>query len=159
VSTQGGDPGKRPVRRTRGQIMREALDWDRPLRWKRGAQQRLRGIDVYYDFRWADHFGNDPRVQFRGGQDLADVVRSDCPEGKRPALLLTDRGGIDQGARETTTHYVVLINLPEYVDAVGEPGTATVYLARMLGTGITRAKRFSELSEDEAEKAAAWLDG
>jgi hypothetical protein len=138
--------------------MREALDWDRPLRWKRGAQQRLRGIDVYYDFRWSDHFGNDPRVQFRGGQDLADVVRDDCPEGKRAALLLTDRGDVDQGAQETTTHYVVVINLPEYVDAVGEPGTATVYLARMLGNGITRARRFSELSEDEAEKAAAWLD-
>jgi hypothetical protein len=52
--------------------MREKLDWDRALRFRRGAQQRLRGIEVYYDLNWNEH-SPDRRVQFRGGQDFADV--------------------------------------------------------------------------------------
>jgi hypothetical protein len=137
--------------------MQAALSWDRPLRFRRGAKQRLRAIEVYYDFRWSDHFP-DRRVQFRGGQDLADVVARDCPAGKRPALLLVDRDEVDEGARETDTHYIMVINLPNYVASADDPRTATAYLAGLLGGGITRAKRFSALTEDEADEAARWLD-
>lgn len=148
---------KRSVRSPRGVAMREQLDWDRPLKFRRGARERLRGIELYYDLEWSEHFP-DGRAQFRGGKNLADLVIRDCPDDKRPALLLTDRGDVAQGGRQTDRHHVVVINLPQYVSSAEDPGTAQAYLAGLLGSGITLAKRYSELTEDEAEEAAQWLD-
>jgi Domain of unknown function (DUF4263) len=133
------------------------LGWDRPLRFRRGARERLRGIEVYYDFEWSEHFP-DRRVQFRGGQNLADLVIGECPDGKRPALLLTDRDDVQQGGRQTDEHHVLVINLPRYVASAEDPGTAQAYLAGLLGSGITLAKRFSVLGESEADDAARWID-
>lgn len=137
--------------------MRKQLGWDRPLKFRRGARERLRGIELYYDLEWSEHFP-DRRAQFRGGKNLADLVIRDCPDGKRPALLLTDRDDVQQGGRKTDHHHLVVINLPQYVASADDPGTAQAYLASLLGSGITLAKRFSELTEDEAEEAALWLD-
>ena len=117
----------------------------------------MRGIDVYYDLGWGDYFP-DRRVQFRGGQCLADQVMEDCPEGKRPALLLTDRKNVDEGARTTPRSYVVVVNLARYTSSADEANAATAYMARRLGRGITRAKSFSGLSDADAEQMAAWLD-
>ena len=136
--------------------MREALDWDRRLRYKRGAPQHLRGIDLFYDFRWRDYFSSGA-AHFRGGQNLADVVIRECPDGRRPAILLTDRD-YKLGGHAIETHHVVVINLPDYVARAEEPGTANAYMVELLGGGVTHAKRFSELTEDEVEEVAAWLD-
>lgn len=137
--------------------MREVLEWDETLLYRRGAPQRLRGIGVFYDLDWRAHFP-DGRAQFQGGQCLADQVIEDCPEGKRPALLLTARDDVDEGARVTADWYVVVINLPRYIAHAGDAGTATAYMARRLGGGITRAKSLSELGNAEMAEAAAWLD-
>jgi hypothetical protein len=137
--------------------MREQLGWDKPLRFRRGAQERLRSIEVYYDLDWNQHFP-DRRAQFRGGKNLADLVTRECPEGKRPALLLTDRTDVPQGGRQTDSHHIVVINLPQYVASAEDPGTAQSYLASILGGGITLAKRLSPFTEDEIEEAARWLD-
>src|SRR3954471_4092908 len=117
---------------TRAQAMCEELEWARQLRFRRGAHQRLRRIDVYYDLKWSTYFP-DRRVQFRGGQALADQVMEDCPEGKRPALLLTDRDDVEEGARITRRSYVVVINLPNYTACADDANTATAYMARRLG--------------------------
>jgi len=53
---------------------------------------------------------------------------------------------------------VVVINLPQYVASAEDPGTAQAYLASLLGSGITLDRRFSELTEDEADEVARWLD-
>ena len=124
--------------------MKNQLAWDAPLRYRRGAQQRLRGIDVYYDFTWRRHFP-DQRAQFVNGQCLADQVLEDCPDDKRPALLLTDRDG-EEGARETEHAYVMVLNFPRYLENA-EGNAARAYLAQRLGRGITRAKSFSELGD------------
>jgi hypothetical protein len=138
----------------RADAMRTELDWDLPLRYRRGARQRLRGIDVFYDFPWTRHFP-DRRAQFVNGQCLADQVLEDCPDGKRPALLLTDREE-EEGARETDGSYVMVVNLPRYLEtAYGN--AAAAYLAQRLGRGITRAKSFSEATEADAEELARWL--
>lgn len=137
--------------------MTEELGWDRQLDYRRGARWRLRGIDVFYDLDWAAYFP-DQRVQFQGGQALADQVIEDCPEGKRAALLLTDRRDIEEGARSTSRSYVVVVNLPFYISSADDASAATAYMARRLGRGITRAKRFSELSDADAAEVGAWLD-
>jgi Domain of unknown function (DUF4263) len=127
--------------------LRDALNWNTSLRYRRGAATRLRGIDLFYDLRWRDYFP-DRRAQFTNGQCLADQVIADCPADKRPALLLTDRDEIDEGARETDDAYVFVVNLPRYLK-VAEGNAAAAYLAQRLGRGITRAKSFSQIAEDE----------
>lgn len=156
IEMASGGPRRR-ARVSRGEAMREQLGWDRPLRFRRGARERLRGIELYYDLNWSAHFP-DRRAEFRGGQNLADLVIRECPEGKRPALLLTDRADVQQGGQQTDSHHVVVINLSQYVASAEDPGTAQSYLARILGGGITLARRFSALTEDEVEEAARWLD-
>lgn len=143
-------------RPTRGAALRERLEWDRPLKFRKGARERLCGIDLYFDFEWRDHFP-DRRAQFRGGQDLASLVIRESPDGKRPALLLTDRDDV-QGSRQTDQDHVLVINLDRYVGSAYDPGTASAYLASLLGGGITRAKRFSDLSEEEAGDAVRRLE-
>jgi hypothetical protein len=137
--------------------MQAELEWDKPLGFRRGARQRLRRIDVFFDLDWYTYFP-DRRVQFRGGQSLADQVIEDCPDGKRPALLLTDDDGVDEGARITERSYVVVVNLPNYTASADDANAAMAYMARRLGRGITRAKSFSELSDADAEALATWLN-
>lgn len=150
------ESSEHPLRVRRAVAMREQLGWDRPLMFRRGARERLRGVELYFDFEWSEHFP-DRRAQFRGGQNLADLVIRDCPDGKRPALLLTDRDDVEQGGHQTDDHHVVVINLPRYVARAEDPGTAQAYLAGLLGDGITLAKRFSDLTEAEAEETTRWL--
>jgi hypothetical protein len=139
----------------RGDAMKSQLGWKVSLHYRRGARQRLRGIDLYYDFPWAAHF-HDRRAQFANGQCLADQVIEDCPTGKRPALLLTDRDDVEEGARETERSYVVVLNLPRYLESAGGNAAAT-YLAQRLGRGITRARSFTHVPEASADDLAQWL--
>lgn len=96
---------------------------------------RLLGIDVYHDFPWDDHF-HDARVQFKNGLRLAQFATASCPDGKTPALLLTDRGDVEQGIKELDDHYVIVVNLPELRGT--EADGALTYLARRLGNDLTR---------------------
>jgi hypothetical protein len=148
----------------------DELGWDRPLQHRKGAATRLAGIDVYHEFDWLGLFP-DERAQFRNGQCLAHRIFADCPEGRTPALLLTDRDDIEEGARLTSSHYVVVLNLPRYLK-LAEADAAVSYLARALGTGITRLRELQELADArpgelralinlrlEVSDIAAWADG
>lgn len=140
-----------------GPALTEELGWEPPLRFKRGAPKRLRGIAVFYDFRWRDYF-SDNRAQFQNGKRLADQVIKDCPSGLRPAVLLTERDDVEEGAISTDRYYVVVVNFPKYLESA-EADAAAAYLAQRLGTGLTRAKRFSEVSEADPRELARWLGG
>jgi hypothetical protein len=131
------------------------LEWEPPLRYRRGARQRLRGIALFYDFPWNRYFP-DRRAQFVNGQSLADQVIRDCPASLRPALLLTARDDVEEGARLTDHYYVMVVNLPRYLKSA-EANAAAAYLAARLGRGITRAKRFSEVTEAGGSELAEWL--
>ena len=72
------------------------IPWDRPLEHRRGSGSRLGGLDIYYDFSWREVFRHD-RAVFPRGQSLAKLVASDCPAGKEPALLLTERTDVEAG--------------------------------------------------------------
>jgi hypothetical protein len=135
--------------------LKTQLGWDRPLRFRQGARQRLRGIDVFYDFPWTKHF-RDERAQFVNGQCLADQVIEDCPDGKQPALLLTARDDVDEGAHQAERSYVMVVNLPRYL-ASADGNAAAAYLARRLGPGITRAKSYSRMTGSSFGQLADWL--
>jgi hypothetical protein len=124
------------------------LEWPRQLHHRRGAPERLDGLDLYYDFEWADHF-RDERAQFRHGQALAQFVRRTCPEGKTPAILLTEDLDAEEGFRDTPLHLVCVLHLPSYRAAESDPFLA--YLASKLGEGITR---IGPLGPEVADRAA-----
>lgn len=124
------------------------LEWSRPLSYRPGAPERLDGVDVYYDFEWLDYFP-DGRAQFRHGKALGQFVRRTCPEGKRPALLLTANPDAEERFHDTLRHHVCVLHLPSYRDAVANPFLA--YLAAKLGEGITQ---IGPLGPELAERAA-----
>ena len=140
-----------------GAALTEELGWERPLRFRRGAPRLLRGIAVFYDFRWRDYF-TDNRTQFRNGKRLAEQVIKDCPDDLTPALLLTEGDDVDEGARSTERYYVMVVNFPRYLESA-EADAAAAYLAQRLGTGLTRAKRFSEIADADSSELAQWLSG
>ena len=131
------------------------LEWDRPLRHRKGAPQRLCDVDVYYDFEWGTYF-SDGRAQFKNGQCLAENICARCPEEKDPALLLTDDEDADQGYRETAEHLVFVLNLPRYLETYADPSLA--YQAYQLGDGITRLGPLNEQAADRARAGAAVID-
>jgi hypothetical protein len=118
------------------------LDWDLPLEHRIGSAKRLGGIDVYYEFEWRALFG-DQRVQFRNGQCLAQQVRACCPEGKTPALLLTNRDHVEEGYRSTKLYHICVINLVKYRKV--SPDASSSYWAGRLGPGITQLSNLPEL--------------
>jgi CheY-like chemotaxis protein len=132
----------------------EELDWDVKLFWRRGGRVRLAGIRVYYEFKWRDLMPN-RRMQFRNGQCLAERVRADCPDGKIPALLLTARDEIEEGARITASFFVVVLNLPRYLEQA-EANAAVSYLAKPLGP-ITQARRLQELAAADPKDLRALI--
>jgi hypothetical protein len=118
--------------------------WDVELYYRQGAEERLCGILVFYDFQWLDVFP-DERTQFRNGKSLARFVQEKCPPGKRPALLLTVRDGVKQGFRETDRFAFCVVNIREYRAAEGN--AAVSYLANHLDVDLTEIERLRELAE------------
>ena len=118
------------------------LNWEpRPFH-RVGADSRLCGIDVFYDFPWLSVF-NDERTQFRNGKSLATLVKRRCPNGKTPALLLTRHKDVAQGIRQTDKFWIYVVNIDEYRTA--ESDTALSYLASHLDVDITDIEELREL--------------
>lgn len=131
------------------------LAWNRTLKHRRGAATRLDGIDLYYDFDWSDYF-SDGRAQFQNGQCLAQNVSAQCPDGKTPALLLTDQDDQDEGYLDTPLHRVFVVNLPRYLSTYADPSLA--YQAHRLGDGIARIGPLNSEAADRARAGAAVLE-
>ncbi|WP_433169157.1 Shedu anti-phage system protein SduA domain-containing protein [Kribbella sp. CA-247076] len=120
------------------------LEWSPPLRSRRGAPNRLRGIRVFHDFNWLDVFP-DRRTLFKNGEILARTVQAQAPEGLIPALLLTRRTDVRQGFLKTETHFLFILNIDEYRQTPGNP--ALSYIANHLEVGAAKLREFTELAE------------
>ncbi|HEX5583819.1 Shedu anti-phage system protein SduA domain-containing protein [Gaiella sp.] len=139
------------------------LEWEPQLRHRAGGATYLDGIDVYYDFNWVEICGHG-RSQFKNGQSLARLARSNCPAGKSAALLLTCRDDVLERPIETDTHFFLVVHLPRYLEvATGNP--AFTYYARRLESEIARLTDLQEVaSRPEVvqavltiERVAAWI--
>ena len=120
------------------------LEWNPPLRSRRGARERLRGIRVFHDFDWLDVFP-DERTHFKNGQILARTVQGKAPDGLTPALLLTRRTDVQQGFITTATHFLFVVNIDEYRRTPGNP--AISYLTNHLSVDAAHLHEFTRLSE------------
>lgn len=122
-----------------------SVPWPTTLYKRRGGAKRLLGLTVYHDFVWKALF-SDERTQFKNGQSLARLARSDCPEGKRPALLLTLNDDADEVPIETEDEYVVVVRIRQYLKQANVDDPAAAYYAHRLRQGITGLARFREIA-------------
>ena len=90
-----------------------SIEWDRPLRHRKGSRRRLAGLDVFYDFDWKQVFRHN-RAVFPNGQSLAALVARECPNGKHATLLLTIREDVEAGIREVENRYIVIVPIQDY---------------------------------------------
>lgn len=120
------------------------LEWDVPLLHRKGAEERLCGIDVFHEFAWRDEFP-DERTQFRNGKCLATFVQNNCPAGKTPALLLTLRSEPKRGLLQTDNFSVFVVNLYEYRASDGD--AALSYLATHLDVDITGIEQLRAIAD------------
>lgn len=125
------------------------IDWDRPLSHRRGAYSRLGGLDVYYDFEWRMVFRHD-RAIFPRGQSLAQLVTRDCPAGKKPCLLLTERTDVSPCIQETDDSYVVVVPIHDYLNNAGADAASTYY-ARLSTAPLTQLSSLSDVMFSIAE--------
>ncbi len=132
------------------------FDWPLPLSHRKGAPHNLEGIDVFYDFEWSSYFP-DGRMQFRNGKCLAHQVLNDCPEGRRPALLLTGADDEKERSFHSASLFVLVINFPRYLK-LATANAAVSYLARNFAPGVTSISAFDELGERTPEEIQALLD-
>jgi hypothetical protein len=136
--------------------MDQDFDWDKPLHHRRGAPINLLGIDVFFDFDWLKVVGH-PQTQFHYGQCLARRVCNECPEGKVPALLLTDRDDFGQVSFDDSSFYVVVVNLPRYLERANADASAA-YFGDSIGPGLTRISQIDAISEMSPRDIRALLD-
>ena len=120
------------------------IPWPRPLTFRTGSPHLLAGIEVYHDFDWDAVFKH-PQRAFKNGRRLALLVRSDCPDDKTAALLLTDDPNAEEDTVETDTHYVAIIRIDRYLETSADP--AATYFARQFTArgGVSSIHRYDAL--------------
>lgn len=104
------------------------IPWGIELYLRQGANVHLCGIEVIHDFVWTDVFQN-KRTQFRNGQQLAKLIKEDCPKEKTPILLLTRKQDIGECLKVVDNYYITIVNIDRYLkNAFGD--VATTHFAR-----------------------------
>jgi hypothetical protein len=111
------------------------IPWERPLSQRPSAERRLAGIDVFHDFVWPEIFGHNLGA-FPHGQSLSQMVRRECPDGKRPTLVLTTLPSAHATTIETADRYVAIVPIFDYMTSSGADPAATYY-ARASGSRVT----------------------
>lgn len=131
--------------------------WDGELNLIHGGSN-LSGLDVYYDFSWVGVFGHGMSM-FPHGKSLTRLIKRDCPAGKTPVLLLTERTNfetpwIEPGGGEL----IVVVPIRDYLDH-SDPDPAASYYATRFGPGLTALKQLEQLATQGAlEELAARRD-
>jgi hypothetical protein len=110
----------------------------------RQGHKNLVGIHVYHDFPWREVFPSN-MTHFRGGKSLARLVNRDCPAGKTPALLLTNKEDVIERGFVTETHYVLPVYIPRYLSQK-HAEQADTYFAQ--GVAVTRPEIQRALQSD-----------
>jgi hypothetical protein len=81
---------------------------------------------------------------------LAVLVQRDCPQGKRPTLLLTERDDIAASILETSDRYIVIVPIHNYLRNAGADA-ASSYYARLCGTRLTQLASLEDINFSSAE--------
>lgn len=114
------------------------------------------GIDLFFDFDWIEVVGH-PQMQFPNGLCLARRVLRECPDDKNPALLLTNREEVKRRSFETEQFYVVVVNLPRYLEEANADASAA-YFGDSFGAGLTRISQLDGIANLTPQELAVLLD-
>ena len=114
------------------------------------------GIDLFFDFDWIEVVGH-PQMQFPNGLCLARRVLRECPDDKEPALLLTNRDEVERRSFETDQFYVVVVNLPRYLEEADADASAA-YFGDSFGAGLTRISQLDGIANLTPQELAVLLD-
>jgi len=106
---------------------------------------KLGGIRVFHDFLWADKF---ERRTFRNGLRLASLVKSDCPLGSTPSLILLSGPAVTEGIISEPPNYALVINIDSYI-ASATPDAAAAYFT-LRRSADTRLEITTVLARDSA---------
>lgn len=136
--------------------MADDLNWDFPLDHGRGAPSNMLGIDLFFDFDWIEVVGH-PQMQFPNGLCLARRVLRECPDDKEPALLLTNRDEVERRSFEIDQFYVVVVNLPRYLEEADADASAA-YFGDSFGAGLTRISQLDGIANLTPQELAVLLD-
>jgi hypothetical protein len=96
-------------------------------------------IDLFFDFDWIEVVGH-PQMQFPNGLCLARRVLRECPGDKEPALLLTNREEVERRSLETDRFYVVVVNLPRYLEEANADASAAYFGDSSSDARLTHAR-------------------
>jgi hypothetical protein len=122
--------------------------WDGNLDRIQGGSN-LSGLVVYFDFSWTEVFGHD-KSMFPHGKSLTRLIKRDCPAGKQPALVLTEREEFEAPWIETDNgELVVVVPIHDYL-ARSDPDPAASYYATRFGPGLTALKQLERLATEGA---------
>jgi Domain of unknown function (DUF4263) len=124
------------------------LSWNLPLRRVQGGSPRLLdGIDVFVDFHWEALIGH-PQRTFTNYMSLKDYIQRYTRPGRRPALLLTNQAGKNEGCRTNHhTHDIFVVNILTY-KGVAKNDAAGAYFAGLQGSPIINPDGLSEETKD-----------
>jgi hypothetical protein len=106
------------------------VPWPTEINLKQGSPDFLRGIAVYHDFDWRTVFRHG-RAQFRNGKRLAELANRECPDGKRPSLLLTEWEEVVAAKHETDLHFTLIVNIHKYLDFTGADVAVDFFVTRL----------------------------
>jgi hypothetical protein len=135
---------------------KQDFPWARALTYRQGAPSNLEGIDVFFDFNWEETIGH-RQTQFKNGLCLARRVKKECPNGKRPALLLTETDQVKGESFESKTLFVVVVNISRYLVEANADASAA-YFGDASGPGLTRMSQINAISRMSANEMKAFLD-
>jgi len=96
-------------------------------------------------------------MQFRNGKCLAQQVLRECPEGKAPALLLTDLEDEQERSFGSPTAFILVVNFPRYLEQANA-NAAVSYLASRFGPGVTNLGQLGQLAVQSPADVEAFLD-
>lgn len=107
--------------------------------------RKLSGIQIFHDFDWNEKF---ERRTFKNGLRLTSLVRSDCPAGSTPSLILLSGPDVSEGVINEPPNYALIINIDTYI-ARATPDAAAAYFTLRRGAD-TRLEIASALARDSA---------
>jgi hypothetical protein len=90
------------------------------------------------------------RAVFPRGQSLAQLVARDCPDGKTPALLLTERSDVQPSIQEAEDRYTVIVPIRDYLGNT-DADAASTYYARLSRTPLTKLPSLVDMTFSVAE--------
>jgi len=120
--------------------------------WPKDLTRRKSGSNLCYLWVYSDC---EESLAFRRGKSVANDLKTRCPPGKKPALLLTRNPENPTLYFESDTEYVAVIDLPKFLSS-DSPWNS--YAAHVSGATPETLNSLSKLNRDlKPEDVAEWL--